>query len=46
MLYRLIKYSKLDYLRLALRNERITKEIKFILKGDLLKLKEVIQQYD
>ena len=30
MFYRLIKYSKLEYLRLALKNERITKEIKIM----------------
>ena len=38
MFYRLIKYSKLEYLRLALKNERITKEIKIYSEGGPLKL--------
>lgn len=38
MFYRLIKYSKLDYLRLALRIERITKEIKIYFEGGPLKV--------
>jgi hypothetical protein len=38
MFYTLIKYSKLDCLRLALRNECITKEIKNYSEGGPLKL--------
>ena len=38
MNYRLIKYSKLDCLRLALRNECITKEIKIYFEGGPLKV--------
>ena len=38
MFYRLIKYSKLEYLRLALKNERITKEIKIYSEGGPLKV--------
>ena len=38
MNYRLIKYSKLDCRRLALRNECITKEIKIYFEGGPLKV--------